>query len=105
MLRPLPLLLAAWLLAGAASAHDPVAPHDCRAPSRPADDQDDVRWQAFLDAVDGFRACISDYAARNHKASDAHREAANGATLDWNAFVRRELNVPEDYPWPPEPRR
>jgi hypothetical protein len=100
----LPLALAVPM-AGPSFAHDPAPAHGCQAPARPADDQDDARWRAFLDAVDGFRACISDYAAANHAASDAHRAAANAATLDWNAFVRRELNVPEDYPWPPEPRR
>jgi hypothetical protein len=108
MARPfaLTLLLVFTLLAAHAShAHDPVPGHGCQEPTRPADDQDDARWQKFLDAVDGFRSCISAYAAANHAASDAHRTAANAATLDWNTFVRRELNVPEDYPWPPEPRR
>jgi hypothetical protein len=101
------IMLACALLALATGvqAHDPAPAHGCQAPARPVDDQDDALWQAFLDDVDAFRGCISDYAAANHRAADAHRQAANAATLDWNVFVRRELNVPEDYPWPPEPRR
>ena len=98
-------VLCAVLLATSALAHDPVPAHGCQAPVRPADDQDDARWQAYLDAVDAFRACISDFAIAHRAAARAHQEAANAATLDWNEFVRRELNVPEDYPWPPEPRR
>lgn len=93
------------LLTGQLLAHDPVPAHGCQAPERPVDDQDDVRWRAYLEAVDGFRACISDFAIANRAAARAHQDAANAATLDWNEFVRRELNVPEDYPWPPEPRR
>ena len=87
------------------AAHSPAVGHACTAPARPANDQDDVLWQRFLDDVDGFRACISAYAEANHRASDVHREAANAATLDWNRFVRAELNVPEDYPWPPGERQ
>ncbi len=92
--------LAPWV-----QAHDPVPGHDCRAPERPVNDQDDVLWQGFLDAVDGYRHCISDFAAVNRRAAQAHAQAANEATQAWNAFVRRELNVPEDYPWPPKAAR
>ena len=89
-------------VASGAHAHAPATAHGCVSPSRPADDQNDVSWQRFLDDVDAFRACISEYAAANHRAADVHREAANEATLAWNRFVRAELNVPEDYPWPPQ---
>jgi hypothetical protein len=88
--------------ATAAYAHNPVPPHGCQAPTRPANDQDDVLWESYLAAVDRFRACISDFATANHQAAERHHEAANAATLDWNRFVRDELNVPEDFPWPPE---
>lgn len=94
-------LLALLLLPVAGHTHAPPPDHGCEAPTRPANDQDDALWQQFLDDVDAFRACISRYAEANHRASDAHRQAANDATLDWNRFVRAELNVPEDYPWPP----
>lgn len=93
------LALLVWSLA--ALGHAPPPAHGCSAPVRPANDQDDRLWQRFLEDVDAFRACISDYAEANHRASDAHRQAANDATMDWNRFVRAELNVPEDYPWPP----
>lgn len=90
--------------APAGAAHTPAPAHGCHAPARPANDQDDVLWQRFLDAVDAYRACISDYAEANRRASEAHNNAANAATMDWNRFVHAELNVPEDYPWPPEER-
>lgn len=100
-LRPLLAALLLHALVPVAHAHSPAPDHGCRAPARPADDQNDLLWQRFLDDVDAYRACISDFAAANHEASDLHRQAANDATRDWNRFVRSELNVPEDYPWPP----
>ncbi len=93
--------LVVFLLAAAASSGGPGIGHDCHAPSRPADDQDDRRWQAFLEEVDSYRACISEFAARSERAASAHREAARHAVADWNDFVRRELNAPADFPWPP----
>jgi hypothetical protein len=95
------IVLCILTLPMAGLAHLPAPGHDCTAPTRPADDQNDVLWQRFLDDVDGFRACISNYSEANHQAAERHQQAANDATLDWNRFVRAELNVPEDYPWPP----
>lgn len=97
-------LLGAALWAAAPSpalAHGASPAHGCVAPSRPANDQDDALWQRYLDQVDGFRACISAFAEANRAAARLHNEAANEATEDWNRFVRDNLNVPEDYPWPP----
>ncbi len=85
-----------------ASADLPVPDHGCVAPVRPGDGVDERTWGEFLAGVDGYRACISDFAASNHEAADTHRAAANGATQAWNEFVRDSLNVPEDFPWPPE---
>lgn len=94
-------LLMLLLVPLAGLSHSPASAHGCIAPERPADDQNDVLWQRFLDDVDAFRACISGYAEANRQAAEIHGKAANDATLDWNRFVRAELNVPEDYPWPP----
>lgn len=101
--RGLGLAVLAIALAGAAPAmaHTTPPEHGCSAPQRPVDDQNDRDWQEFLRAVDGFRACISNYAAANHTAADRHREHANAAIVEWNEFVRTRLNVPEDFPWPP----
>ena len=93
-----PLLLLPLL--SAADNSQPVNP--CRAPTRPVDDTAQVTWNRFVDDVDVYRACINDFVQRNHAASDAHRQAANEATEAWNAFVKTSLNVPEDFPWPPE---
>lgn len=89
------------LAAAGVYAHSPVPAHGCETPTRPADDQNDELWQRFLADVDAFRACISDYAESNHAAAESHRQAGNAATRDWNQFVRTDLNVPEDFPWPP----
>ena len=75
--------------------------HACLAPTRPMDTSDDAFWSAFMTDVETYRACISDYVQANHAAADLHRATANEATEQWNAFVRAELNVPEDFPWPP----
>jgi hypothetical protein len=93
------VLLVVWPLT--LQAHSPAPAPGCHPPVRPADDQNDFLWQGFLDDVDAFRACISEFAERNNAAAEIHRQAANAATLEWNAFVRSDLNVPEDFPWPP----
>lgn len=95
-------LTVASIMAGSAAAHTPSPAHHCEGPSRPADDQNDALWQRYLADVDAFRACISDFVDANQAEARAHSEAARQATADWNGFVRSELNVPEDYPWPPE---
>ena len=84
-------------------AHQPAPVHQCEAPVRPVDDQDDVAWQSYLTAVDEFRGCIDHYSQANRAASRAHTDAANSATQDWNVYVKEHLNVPEDFPWPSTP--
>jgi hypothetical protein len=97
-------VIALGLLAAApAPAHTPPPVHECNGPQRPVDDQDDRQWRAFLGAVDEFRSCISGFAEEHHAAADRHRDSANAAIMDWNQFVRSGLNVPQDFPWPPEP--
>lgn len=85
-----------------ACADAPVPDHGCEAPRRPADDVDEATWNLFLAGVDRYRACISDFVAANRAAAESHYAAANAATQAWNGFVRDSLNVPEDFPWPPE---
>ena len=82
-------------------AHDPMS-HDCVAPQRPEDDQNDVLWAEFLGRIDEFQACVTAAADRHQAASDAHQRAAFAAVDAWNDFVRTSLNAPEDFPWPPE---
>lgn len=89
-------------LNGTAIGHDPGPDHGCRLPDRPPDDQDDLRWNSYLAAVDAYRSCINEFAQANRQASRLHNEAANAAVSDWNVFVKDQLNVPEDFPWPPE---
>ncbi len=95
------LIITALLFGTAAVAHEAPSDHGCSAPSRPADEEHDRRWQAFLDDVDTYRACISSYMERQQQAAIAHREAARAAADEWNLFVRDELNAPSDFPWPP----
>ena len=81
--------------------HEPMA-HDCVAPKRPANDQDDRLWAQFLAEIEVFQTCITSAADRHQAASDAHQRAAFAAVDAWNDFVRTSLNAPEDFPWPPE---
>ena len=82
-----------------AFGHPPMV-HDCVAPVRPEDDQNDDLWQQFLGEIDTFQSCITLEADRHQAAADAHRQAAMDAVDDWNRFVRDSLNAPEDFPWP-----
>lgn len=97
------IALLALLLPGSMPglAHDPMR-HDCVAPQRPQDDQNDVLWAEFLARIDEFQACVTAAADRHQAASDAHQRAAFAAVDAWNDFVRTSLNAPEDFPWPPE---
>lgn len=98
------ILLAVLLLVSfPAPAHEPMG-HDCVAPVRPADDQNDELWRRFLAGIDAFQSCITAAADRHQAASDAHQQAAFAAVDAWNDFVRTSLNAPEDFPWPPEER-
>ena len=54
---------------------------------------------------DEYRACVNRFVEAHYAASDRHRVVANSATQDWNAFVRSELNVPEDFPHKSEAHR
>ena len=98
-----------WLSGGvsySAIAQQPlnhqIRQNECVAPTRPADDQDDVSWQKFLDDIDVFQACINARVERQQAASKEHQEAARSAVDLWNQFVQQSLNAPEDFPWPPE---
>ena len=78
-------------------ADTPVPAVNCTAPERPTGDVAETAWMQYTAQVDNFRVCISSYVERNQAASDAHRAAANQATLIWNEFVRSSLNAPADY--------
>ena len=98
--RPLTLLVVLGL-AGQVQAHEPMA-HDCEAPLRPVDEHDDPLWQAFLNEIDAFRACIEAAKVHHEGAVLRHQQAAKDAVEAWNGFVRTSLNAPEDFPWPPK---
>ena len=94
-------LAAAALLIGATShAHDRSLVLDCEPPVRPASKAAAV-WNNYVDELDGFRQCVSNFIDRHHQAADLHRTAANSATDRWNDYVRGSLNVPEDFPYVP----
>ncbi len=76
--------------------------HDCVAPIRPADDQDDGLWQTFLAEIDDFQTCVNAGTQRHQAAAREHQDAARATVEIWNRFVKSSLNAPEDFPWPPE---
>lgn len=90
-------MLLAGCLSGPAVAHDVIPEAPCVEPVRPAR-EDVARWNAFVDDVDGFRACINAFVESQYSAADVHRLAAERAATRWNDFVRTHLNVPEDFP-------
>jgi hypothetical protein len=91
-------ILTACLFVGAQiHAHEPMR-HDCTAPLRPVNDQDDRQWQRFLDEIDAFRECVNAAKSRHESAQIAHQQAARSAVEDWNEFARTSLNAPEDFP-------
>ena len=98
---PILAIALVWLGSALAQSHV-VSPEACQPPVRPPDKQDADRWNTFVDAVDAYRACISDYVTHNREAAAGHDAAAQRAAQAWNEFVRDSLNAPEDYPWPPE---
>jgi hypothetical protein len=91
-----------------AFGHSEPPTHTCMQPTRPPDKNDAEVWNRFIDQVDTYRSCMSQFIAENQQAAELHRAAANAATEEWNTFVHSSLNVPEDFPWPkpdkPEPR-
>ena len=91
----------ACAIAAPVFAHSPSA-HECTAPIRPVDDQDDVSWQRFLTDIDEFQACVSADVKLQQVAARAHQEAASSAVDSWNVFVKTNLNVPEDFPFIPQ---
>jgi cell pole-organizing protein PopZ len=82
-------------------AHEPMA-HDCAAPIRPVDDSNDQHWQAFLQQIDEFQACVNNAVQRHQAAAKDHQQQAQAVVQLWNTFVQTSLNAPEDFPWPPE---
>jgi hypothetical protein len=84
-----------------ASAHQPMA-HACTPPERPANDQDDVLWQQFMNEIDAFRDCVNDKMKWHEQAAQKHNDNARHVVTLWNDFVQTSLNAPEDFPWPPE---
>lgn len=97
MNRTIGLLVLSVMWSGQLAAH-PLAPEaPCTEPLRPPR-TDVAKWNAFVDAVDVYRSCISSFSTDQYSATDAHRFAAERATERWNAFVRENLNVPADFP-------
>ncbi|MEM9621070.1 MAG: hypothetical protein AAF993_05425 [Pseudomonadota bacterium] len=99
------LLLALTAPAGVLAHTDVVnAPvvHNCTAPIRPQNEQDDLRWQAFLNEVETFRRCVTDKMEWHRAAAAAHQQNASEVVQAWNQFVRVSLNAPEDFPWHPD---
>ena len=98
-------LCLALLIPALAFGHAEPPKEDCAEPVRPPDKNDVDVWNRFMDQVDAYRSCMSAFIAANHAAAEQHRTAANAATAEWNAFVHSSLNVPEDFPWPPQETR
>lgn len=102
-MRTLSALVLASLIGSAAPVfgHDNSVSMDCELPTRPVKQRDADAWNAFSSDLDVYRACMNDFIKRHHDAADRHRDVANGATDQWNTFVRANLNSPADMPFAP----
>lgn len=104
-MRKLTVLIFMLALSGPVTAEQTghaMPAHDCAAPVRPADDQNDVMWQRFLGEINEFRRCVNDEMDWHQRASASHQAKAREIVESWNQFVTTSLNAPEDFPWPPE---
>ncbi len=99
MARLLALIL--LCLGVTAHGHEPMV-HACTPPERPANDNNDQLWQAFMVDIEAFRNCVNDKMDWHQAAADAHNDNARQVVTLWNDFVQTSLNAPEDFPWPPQ---
>ena len=47
--------------------------------------------QQYLDSVNRYKRCISDFVEKQNRESQNHQEAASKAIDEWNRFVKMEL--------------
>lgn len=60
-------------------------------PSKPYKFNNEWEVQQYLDSVNRYKRCISDFVEKQNRESQNHQEAASKAIDEWNRFVKMEL--------------
>jgi len=70
-----------------ATASTAVPKHNCVRPDAPGKFESDGQQKLFVKQVDGYRDCLMAFRNDMNKLAQAHIDAANAATEDFNSFV------------------
>ena len=63
----------------------------CTKPSKPYKFNNEWEVQQYLDSVNRYKRCISDFVEKQNRESQNHQETASKAIDEWNRFVKMEL--------------
>lgn len=66
--------------------------HSCSKPYKPYQFSSEWEYNNFVDEVEDYRNCISDFVDEQNEAAAAHQAAAEEAIDEWNRFVNYELD-------------
>lgn len=85
MARYLVLILVAASLQGSADSFQPS--HSCSEPTVPYEFDDEFERQNFINEVEEYKQCLSDFVEEQNDAVQKHKAAAEEAIDDWNSFA------------------
>ena len=81
-------ILALLLLISPVALADTTQPaHSCKQPAVPAQFKDQAEADRFSANMDGYHGCITAFIKAQNDAIHKHRDAAQKATEEWNAFA------------------
>lgn len=82
-------LVAGALLVAVSSVSAQVRPPACTEPAKPESLSTQESINNWARVVEEYQRCLTDYADRQKKLSDAYAKAANDAVGRWNRFVQQ----------------
>ena len=89
----IPIAVVIALLGVATTQADMFSPsHSCFKPNRPYEFTSEWELDNFMNDVERYKQCISDFVDEQQEEARNHIEAADEAVEEWNRFVRDELN-------------
>ncbi len=66
--------------------------HSCSKPYKPIEFNDQHEIDNFMNEVEAYKQCISDFVEEQNDAARKHQNAAEEAIDEWNNYVNYELN-------------
>lgn len=81
------LTIALLAIATQASADSIQPSHSCYEPSIPYEFNDDFERQRFINEVEEYKECLSDFVDEQNDAVKNHQAAAQEAIEEWNSFA------------------